>query len=63
MYEDEEIIIVNKPSGLIVHPGAGNKENTLVNGLLHLYKIIYQLLMVLLDPALFIELTKKLVDY
>ena len=38
VYEDEEIIIVNKPSGLIVHPGAGNKENTLVNGLLHLYK-------------------------
>ena len=26
MYEDEEIVIVNKPSGLIVHPGAGNKE-------------------------------------
>ena len=38
VHEDEEIIIVNKPSGLTVHPGAGNKENTLVNGLLHLYK-------------------------
>ena len=32
------LIIVNKPSGLVVHPGAGNKENTLVNGLLYIYK-------------------------
>ncbi len=38
VYEDKEIIIVNKPSGLIVHPGAGNKEGTLVNGLMHIYK-------------------------
>ncbi len=38
VHEDKEIIIVNKPSGLIVHPGAGNKENTLVNGLMHIYK-------------------------
>tara|TARA_Y100000590_G_scaffold427832_1_gene538469 strand:- start:1310 stop:2290 length:981 start_codon:yes stop_codon:yes gene_type:complete len=38
VYEDKEILVVNKPSGLTVHPGAGNKENTLVNGLLHLYK-------------------------
>ena len=38
MYEDKEVIIVNKPSGLTVHPGAGNKDNTLVNGLMHIYK-------------------------
>ena len=38
VYEDKEIIIVNKPSGLTVHPGAGNKDNTLVNGLMYLYK-------------------------
>jgi len=38
VHEDKEIIIVNKPSGLTVHPGAGNKENTLVNGLMHIYK-------------------------
>ena len=37
-YEDKEIIVVNKPSGLTVHPGAGNKENTLVNGLMYKYK-------------------------
>lgn len=35
VYEDEDIIVVNKPSGLVVHPGAGNYENTLVNGLLY----------------------------
>tara|TARA_B100000029_G_C17480439_1_gene925345 strand:+ start:43 stop:1023 length:981 start_codon:yes stop_codon:yes gene_type:complete len=38
IYEDKEIIIVDKPSGLTVHPGAGNKENTLVNGLMYIYK-------------------------
>lgn len=34
IYEDEDIIVVNKPNNLIVHPGAGNFDNTLVNGLL-----------------------------
>ena len=38
VYEDEEIIVVDKPSGIVVHPGAGNKEGTLVNALLYLYK-------------------------
>ncbi len=38
VYEDKDIIVVNKPSGMVVHPGAGNKEGTLVNGLLYLYK-------------------------
>ena len=38
VYEDDEIIIINKPSGLTVHPGAGNSDNTLVNGLLYFYK-------------------------
>jgi len=38
VYEDEEIIIINKPSGIVVHPGAGNKEGTIVNALLYLYK-------------------------
>jgi len=34
-YEDEDIIIINKPVGLVVHPGAGNYTGTLVNGLLY----------------------------
>ena len=38
VYEDEEIIVVDKPSGIVVHPGAGNYENTIVNGLLYKYK-------------------------
>ena len=34
IYEDEDIIIINKPKGLVVHPGAGNFDNTLVNALI-----------------------------
>ncbi len=34
-YEDEDIIVINKPAGLVVHPGAGNQDNTLVNALLY----------------------------
>jgi 23S rRNA pseudouridine1911/1915/1917 synthase len=36
VYEDESIIVVNKPIGLVVHPGAGNKNGTLSNALLYL---------------------------
>lgn len=35
VYEDESVIVVNKPVGLVVHPGAGNTRGTLINGLLH----------------------------
>lgn len=35
IYEDEEVLVINKPAGLVVHPGAGNREHTLVNALLH----------------------------
>lgn len=35
LYEDEHVIVVNKPAGLVVHPGAGNPAGTLVNALLH----------------------------
>jgi 23S rRNA pseudouridine1911/1915/1917 synthase len=34
-YEDDDLLIVNKPAGLVVHPGAGNIRGTLMNGLLH----------------------------
>ena len=34
VYEDNDLMVINKPSGLTVHPGSGNQENTLVNGLL-----------------------------
>ncbi len=35
IYEDADIIVINKPVGLVVHPGAGNPDQTLVNALLH----------------------------
>ncbi|MCF6282825.1 MAG: 23S rRNA pseudouridine(1911/1915/1917) synthase RluD [Candidatus Polarisedimenticolaceae bacterium] len=36
IYQDESLIVVNKPAGLVVHPAAGNWQGTLQNGLLHL---------------------------
>ena len=38
VYEDEYLMVLNKPSGLVVHPGSGNYNNTLVNGLMHYTK-------------------------
>ena len=38
IYEDKDILIVNKPAGMVVHPGAGNYNNTLVNALIYKYK-------------------------
>lgn len=37
IYEDETIIVINKPAGLVVHPAPGNQTGTLVNALLHHY--------------------------
>lgn len=34
-YEDEDLIVINKPSGMVVHPGNGNYEHTLVNALMY----------------------------
>ena len=38
IFEDESILVINKPKGMVIHPGAGNYENTLVNALLYKYK-------------------------
>lgn len=35
VYEDDTVIVVNKPAGMVVHPGHGNYSGTLVNGLIH----------------------------
>lgn len=35
LYEDADLIVINKPAGMVVHPGAGNETGTLVNALLH----------------------------
>ena len=44
IYEDKSLLVIDKESGLVVHPGAGNYDNTLVNGLLYHAKEIYQVL-------------------
>ena len=36
LYKDPSLVVVNKPAGLVVHPGAGNRSGTLLNALLHL---------------------------
>ncbi len=43
VFEDEHLLIINKPAGLVVHPGAGNPEHTLVNALLHHEPALHQL--------------------
>ena len=35
VFEDDEILVINKPMGLVVHPGAGNSQGTLMNAVLH----------------------------
>lgn len=39
VYEDEYLLVVNKPSGMVVHPGCGNRNHTLVNALIHHSKL------------------------
>ena len=56
LYEDNDIIVINKSHGVVVHPGAGNQERTIVNGLLfhcknrhqHLNVFLYLLILLLL---------------
>jgi 23S rRNA pseudouridine1911/1915/1917 synthase len=43
VFEDDYLLIVNKPAGLVVHPGAGNPNHTLVNALLHHSQALQQL--------------------
>ena len=38
IFEDKDILIIDKPKGMVVHPGAGNYENTLANALVYKYK-------------------------
>jgi len=42
-YEDKEIVVINKPSNLVVHPGAGNSKGTLMNGLLYQWPALSEL--------------------
>lgn len=38
VYEDDHVLVIEKPAGLVVHPGVGNYRGTLVNGLVHYFK-------------------------
>ena len=38
VHEDRDLLIINKPKGMVVHPGAGNHKNTLVNALIYKYR-------------------------
>lgn len=40
IYEDDDILVINKPAGLVVHPGAGNPDGTVLNALLHHFPAI-----------------------
>ena len=42
VYEDDDVLVVNKPAGMVVHPGHGNYEGTLVNALSHYLGIVQQ---------------------
>lgn len=42
LHEDDDVIVLDKPAGLVVHPGAGNPDGTLVNGLLARYPELAQ---------------------
>ena len=39
VYEDKDLVIINKPSGMVIHPASGNYENTLVNALIYRYNL------------------------
>lgn len=38
VYEDKDVLVINKPAGLVVHPGVGNSRGTLINGLAHYWQ-------------------------
>ena len=40
IYEDDILVVLNKPAGLVVHPGHGNYSGTLLNGLLHHFQLL-----------------------
>ena len=40
LYEDDLLAVINKPAGLVVHPGSGNHTGTLLNGLIHHFQML-----------------------
>ena len=58
-FEDKDIIIINKPKGMVVHPGAGNHKNTLANALRYKYKNNLSNLNGLLRPGIVHRIDKE----
>ena len=63
IYEDKDILVINKPKGMVVHPGAGNYKNTLANALAYKYKKSLSNIGGILDLELCIVLIKIQVGY
>ena len=59
IYEDKDILVINKPKGMVVHPGAGNYENTLVNALLYKYERNLSNINGLLRPGIIHRIDKE----
>lgn len=57
IFEDEDILLINKPKNLVVHPGVGNWDGTLVNGVINFLKII-SVILIKFDQELSIDLIK-----
>lgn len=61
LYEDEHLLVVDKPKGMVVHPSAGHYSGTLVNALLyHTAEVIYPVSTACSVPALYTALTRTL---
>ena len=53
VYEDDDVMVINKPKGLVVHPAAGHQDDTLVNGLLFARPVSFPASTVSCAPASF----------
>lgn len=58
LYEDADVIVVNKPKDMVVHPAAGHMKHTLVNGLLYHCKGALSGINGVMRPGLYIVLIK-----
>ena len=61
VYEDDALLVVNKPAGMVVHPGHGNYSGTLINGLIYHFENLPKILAN--DQVWYTESIKILVDY
>ena len=60
IYEDDYIIGINKPSGLVVHPGINNEKGTLLNGLVDKFKNLSESYSIIIGENILNRLNKKI---